>query len=90
MNNSFLGVRFPRKCTIGTRRSLDSVRGAYTSCTVIACNWMRGTGEKFQWLMHVRFTMLQEDCSCYAIDIVRLFTFSSDSLPSLVSIEGAR
>jgi hypothetical protein len=27
-NDSFLGVCLPRKCRIGTRRSLDSVRGA--------------------------------------------------------------
>jgi hypothetical protein len=34
---------------------------------------MRGTREKFQWLMHV--AMLQEDCSRYAINIVGLGLF---------------
>jgi hypothetical protein len=34
---------------------------------------IRRTRDKFKWLVHVRLTMSQEDCSCYAIDIVRLF-----------------
>jgi hypothetical protein len=65
----------PRRCNDSPHsRQLKRITKHQSDQALIAFRpWMRGTGEKFQWLMHVRLTMLQEDCSRCAINIVGLF-----------------